>query len=64
MNQNQRDRLQKAIEIIEEVANEEEEKLSNMEENFSETENYQNMEEKRDTLDNIKSDLEEVIQEY
>ena len=61
MNQKQRDRLQEAFDILEEVYQEEDEKVSNMEENFGSTERFQAMEEARDSLDTIKSDLEEII---
>ncbi len=61
MNQKQRNRLQEAFDILEEVYQEEDEKLGNMEENFSGTERYERMEEVRDSLDSIKSDLEEVM---
>ncbi len=53
---------EKAKEIIEEVLQEEEEKLDNMYDSFSETERYSNMEEKKDTLEEIKDQLEEIIQ--
>ena len=61
MDKKQRNKLGEALEIIEEVIEQEQEKLDNMYDNFSETERYQQMEEKKDDLDNIKCDLEEVI---
>ena len=63
MNQEQRDRLQKAFQIIEEVCHEEEEKLENMSENFSETERYELMEEKKESLDEALDSLNQAIGE-
>lgn len=62
MNKKQREKLEEVCGVIETVLEEENDKLSNMEENFSETQRFQEMEEKRDTLEEVKSSLEEVLQ--
>lgn len=62
MNKYQRRQLVKALDILSTVYEEEEEKISNMEENFSETEQFQNMTEKADELCEIKETLESFLE--
>lgn len=63
MNKNQRSRLQKALDIITEVKEEEEEKMGNMEEyGLDATDNYIHIEEGQDKLETIAQDLESVIE--
>jgi len=62
MNKVQRKQLQKALDIITSVSEEEQEKLSNMYDNFSETQRYQSMEEKADELQQIVDDLEYAME--
>lgn len=57
MNKKQIKELQKAEDILLNVLYEEEEKLANMEEHFSETERYQDMEQVKDELEEIKDSL-------
>lgn len=64
MNKEQRKRLDDVLSIIEEVIQEEDDKLCNMEESFSETEKYQQMEEKKDELQEAYESLERAISEY
>ena len=61
MNKTQRKKLEEARDLLEEVTTEEEEKLDNMYDNFSETERYQNMEEHKDTLEEAKEQIDEVL---
>ena len=61
MNDDQRKRLEKATEIVEQVYQEEEEKLENMYDSFSETQKYADMEEQKDSLEEAKNILDEVI---
>ncbi len=60
MNKKQRDRLTESRDILEEVITEEEEKLDNMYD-FNETERYQKMEEHKDTLEEAKDQIDEVL---
>ena len=43
------------------IVEEEQEKLDNMYENFSETEKYEKMDDVKDTLEGIKDELQEVF---
>lgn len=60
MNQKTKDRLSEIAEELSGIRDEEEEKLSNMSDKFSETQRYQDMEEVVSDLDNIISELEDI----
>ena len=61
MNQKQKDKLSDALGIISEIVDEEQEKLDNMYEKFSETQRYQDMEEDKDNLEEAKSLIEDLV---
>lgn len=61
MNAARRKRLQEALDIIIEVKEEEQEAFDNLPESFQEGERGELMQEAIDTLDNIESELLELI---
>ncbi len=60
MNKNRRDRLQRAMEIISEVKEEEEGAYDNMPEPFQDSERGEKMQENIDNMDEVISLLEEI----
>jgi len=60
MNKKQRKLIQIAYDCLNQVIEEEEEKLSNMEERFSETQRYMDMEENKDNLQEALDIIDEL----
>ena len=61
MNKQQKKKLEDVIETLDTIIDEEQEKLDNMYDSFSETQRYEYMEEVRDILENSKNELQEII---
>ena len=61
MNAKQRTKLENVISILEDIKSEEEEKLDNLEENFSGTERYEKIEEGISALDEVIENIQTVI---
>ena len=62
MNKEQRKRLQNALDIITEIAEEEREKYDNMSEYFPDSEKTEKLEENADNLDEAVGYIEEVLE--
>lgn len=63
MNKAQRKKLQFAIDIISEISEEEQEKYDNAPENLQETERVEKFQEDAEALQEIQSEIEEVLEE-
>ena len=61
MNKQRRNKIQKAIDLLDEVITDEQDAYDNMLENLQESEKSESMDEGLDTLDEAKGLLEELI---
>lgn len=61
MNKPRREKIQKVLEILEEVISEEELAYDNMPENIQESEKGEKIEEGLDDLNDVKNDLESIL---
>ena len=62
MNKDQRAKLEEAKDIVAVILDEEDEKLCNMEEKFSETQKYQDMDENKDNIQEILDAFDVVLE--
>lgn len=62
MNKEQREQLQKAIDIISEIAEQEQEKYDNAPENLQDTERVEKFQEDADSLEEIRQELESILE--
>lgn len=62
MNNLQRKRLEEVLEILNEIIEEENEKLERMEDrNLAETEQYEKMDEEKGTLETVRDEIEQLV---